>query len=66
MWFKVKDYEYISPLGGGVGVILGFILTEGRQIFLENWDQLGKRISVYIQNEPFVLPIQNSVVVFYC
>lgn len=36
MWFKVKDYEYISPLGGGVGVIWGFILPEGRQIFLEN------------------------------
>lgn len=36
-----------------------------RQIFLENWKQLGKRINVYIQNELFVLPIKNVMVGCY-
>ena len=64
--FREKHYVYLSPLGGGVELVLGF--HSRRQIFLQNGKQFGNKIIVCVQNKTLILPIQDAVVVFinYC
>ena len=61
--FREKYYVFLSPLGGGVELVLGFH-SPRRQIFLQNGKQFGNKIIVCVQNEMLVLPIQDAVMVF--